>query len=87
MTWTNVTAPPILSLPTQPLDDVAAALESARASLTQAQQLEWVSVAAHAYQVELEQIEQHLAQFAQRVADAQSAWVTARVAARAWGQL
>lgn len=87
MTWTDVTSPPVLLLPTHPLERAAAAIDQARTELLKAQDLEWVSVAADQYRAELSELDIGLSRLAQAVMTCQDEWTYARTAAYNWGQL
>lgn len=87
MTWTDVTAPPILSLPSRPLENAAHALDHARVTLRRAQHAEWSSVLADSYQAELADLDAKLVWLAGLVGDCQHEWARARIAAWGAGQL
>lgn len=87
MTWTDVASPPILFLPSEPLDNAAVALDRARETLLRAEDLEWVSDTAEQYRAELAELDARLAGLARVISNCQLEWRRARIAAWNAGQL
>lgn len=87
MTWTDVTSPPALFLPSRPLEDAAGALDHAREILVRAEGLDWVSDAADHYRAELAELDLRLAGLSRVISNCHHEWARARSAAWAGGQL
>ncbi len=87
MTELSLESPPLLVLPTHPLDEAHAALGRALASVSEAQDLEWVSAAAGVYRSEIAVIEVRVRKLMVAVDWCRDDWQAARSFAWGKGQL